>query len=60
MSECCQKAVLRAYSELRELGEADLHAFHAAVTVYRYHHPERPPREAVHSVSEWISDALGQ
>jgi hypothetical protein len=51
----CREAALRAYAGLRASGVVDLRAFEAAVTVYRHHHPESPPRQARHVVAEWLA-----
>ncbi|MEN3951399.1 hypothetical protein [Iodidimonas sp. SYSU 1G8] len=51
----CQNAAIRAYEGLRERGVRDLHAFDAAVTVFRHHHPEVRPEQARHAVAEWIA-----
>ncbi len=56
----CETKVLRVYSELRALGEADRRAFESALTLYRIRHPEAGPRAATDVVAAWISDSLGQ
>jgi len=50
----CERAVVTAYKELREGGEADFAAFTACITLYRIHHPEAPVAEARRLVAEWI------
>lgn len=55
-SSCCRPAVQRAYAELRQAGQPDRYAFEAAVTVFRWHHPEVPPEQAETVVSEWVWD----
>lgn len=50
----CERAVVTAYRELRQIGTEDLRAFHACTTVYRIHHPEASLSEARRLVSEWI------
>jgi mannose/cellobiose epimerase-like protein (N-acyl-D-glucosamine 2-epimerase family) len=50
----CERAVVTAYRELRQHGNADLHAFQACTTLYRIHHPEASLNEARRLVSEWI------
>ncbi|GCD74718.1 hypothetical protein NBRC3299_1010 [Acetobacter pasteurianus NBRC 3299] len=50
----CERAVITAYKELREVGTADVTAFNACTTLYRIHHPEASVNEARHLVSEWI------
>ncbi|MBI1206954.1 MAG: hypothetical protein GC191_06660 [Azospirillum sp.] len=52
--DCCRPAVVRAYRELCERGQPDRFAFEAAVTVYRWHHPEVPPARAGDIVSGWV------
>lgn len=54
ISRSCERAVVTAYSELRECGTVDIQAFHACTTLYRIHHPEASLEEARHLVSEWI------
>ncbi len=51
----CRDAAVRAYAALRASGVIDPRAFEAAVTVYRYHHPEALPRQARHIVAEWLA-----
>lgn len=50
----CERAVVTAYRELRELGTGDPEAFRACTTLYRIHHPEASLNEARRLVSEWI------
>jgi hypothetical protein len=50
----CERAVVTAYRELRDAGQADLVAFQACTTLYRIHHPEAPISEARRLVSEWV------
>ena len=50
----CERAVITAYQELREVGTQDLTAFNACTTLYRIHHPEASLNEARRLVSEWI------
>ncbi|AOX16497.1 hypothetical protein [Kozakia baliensis] len=50
----CERAVITAYHELREVGQPDLQAFSACTTLYRIHHPEASLNEARRLVSEWI------
>lgn len=50
----CERAVITAYKELREVGTADVTAFNACTTLYRIHHPEASVNEARCLVSEWI------
>jgi hypothetical protein len=50
----CERAVVTAYSELRQCGTADIQAFNACTTLYRIHHPEASLNEARRLVSEWI------
>ena len=50
----CERAVVTAYRELRDLGTADPEAFRACTTLYRIHHPESSLNEARRLVSEWI------
>jgi hypothetical protein len=42
----CERAVVTAYSELREHGTDDMSAFVACTTLYRIHHPEASLSEA--------------
>lgn len=50
----CERAVVTAYSELRQLGTGDIDAFRACTTLYRIHHPEASLNEARRLVAEWI------
>ena len=50
----CERAVVTAYRELRDAGEADMAAFTACTTLYRIHHPDASVTEARRLVSEWI------
>lgn len=52
----CKTAVLNAYRNLRETGLDDAHSFHAAVRVYRHHHPEIGPADANYRVADWIGE----
>ena len=51
---CCRPAVVRAYTELRARGEPDQYCLDAALTVYRWHHPETPQPQALNIVSSWV------
>ena len=50
----CERAVVTAYRELRDIGADDLTAFHACTTLYRIHHPESSISEARRLVAEWV------
>ena len=50
----CERAVVTAYRDLRQLGRADMEAFGACTTLYRIHHPEASLDEARRLVAEWI------
>lgn len=50
----CERAVITAYQELRDVGQPDMQAFSACTTLYRIHHPEASISEARRLVSEWI------
>ena len=50
----CERAVVVAYRELRDIGSADMDAFRACTTLYRIHHPESSISEARLLVAEWI------
>lgn len=50
----CERAVVTAYRELRELGNGEIDAFRACTTLYRIHHPESSMTEARALVAEWI------
>ena len=56
----CRTAATRAYRELRQRGVPDRPAFEAAVTLYRYHHPETARGEAKWLVAEWITEEPGE
>ena len=50
----CERAVITAYTELREVGTEDVTALNACTTLYRIPHPESSLSEARMPVSEWI------
>jgi hypothetical protein len=50
----CERAVVTAYRELRDIGTTDLAAFQACTTLYRVHHPEASITEARRLVAEWV------
>ena len=50
----CERAVVTAYRDLRQLGTDDMAAFQACTTLYRIHHPEASEGEARRLVAEWI------
>ena len=50
----CERAVITAYRELRDVGTTDLAAFQACTTLYRVHHPEASITEARRLVAEWV------
>ena len=50
----CERAVVTAYRELRQLGTDDMSAFQACTTLYRIHHPESSLNEARRLVAEWV------
>lgn len=52
--DCCRSAVTRAYREMQASGAPDSHCLDAALTVYRWHHPEASPPKAEDIVSTWI------
>lgn len=54
ITRSCERAVVTAYSELRDCGTVDMQAFHACTTLYRIHHPEASINEARRLVAEWI------
>ena len=54
----CERAVITAYSELRQVGADDLSAFQACTALYRIHHPEASINEARRLVAEWIDHHL--
>ena len=54
----CERAVVTAYSDLRELGTDDMSAYTACTTLYRIHHPESSINEARRLVAEWIDHHL--
>lgn len=56
MGQICKQAALRAYRELRARGTTDSAAFHAAVAVYRHHHPETSPRDSNYIVANWVDE----
>ena len=50
----CERAVVTAYRDLRQLGSYDMAAFQACTSLYRIHHPEASLNEARRLVAEWI------
>jgi hypothetical protein len=50
----CERAVVTAYRDLRQLGSDDMAAFQACTVLYRIHHPEASLNEARRLVAEWI------
>lgn len=54
IARLCERAVVTAYRELRQVGSADLSAFQACTALYRIHHPEATIGEARRLVAEWI------
>jgi hypothetical protein len=54
----CERAVVTAYSELRQIGSDDMSAFQACTALYRIHHPEASMNEARRLVAEWIDHHL--
>lgn len=54
-SDCCRPAVERAFRELRACGQPGQYCLEAAVTVYRWHHPEVLPDAALRTVQDWIA-----
>ncbi len=54
----CERAVVTAYRELRQVGSDDMAAFQACTTLYRIHHPEASISEARLLVAEWIDHHL--
>jgi hypothetical protein len=54
----CERAVVTAYRELRQVGTGDLAAFQACTALYRIHHPEASINEARLLVAEWIDHHL--
>ena len=54
----CERAVVTAWSELRDRGTDDMSAFVACTTLYRIHHPEASLNEARRLVAEWVDHHL--
>src|ERR1700734_2071018 len=54
IARSCERAVVTAYRELRQIGSDDLAAFQACTSLYRIHHPEASISEARRLVAEWI------
>lgn len=50
----CERAVVTAYRELRQVGSDDMSAFDACIALYQIHHPEASLNEARRLVAEWI------
>lgn len=56
----CERAVITAYRELRQIGSDDMSAFQACTALYRIHHPEASINEARRLVAEWIDHHVVQ
>jgi streptomycin 6-kinase len=54
IARVCERAVVTAYRDLRQLGSDDMAAFRACTILYRIHHPEASLNEARRLVAEWI------
>lgn len=54
----CRDAVQRCYAGLCKCGQPERYALEAAVTVYRYHHPDCPAMLAETIVSQWVAGPL--
>ncbi|HVZ09945.1 hypothetical protein [Rhodopila sp.] len=54
----CERAVVTAYRELRQIGSDEVSAFQACTALYRIHHPEASVSEARLLVAEWIDHHL--
>ncbi|NUB16602.1 hypothetical protein GAY28_31490 [Azospirillum brasilense] len=54
----CRDAVQRCYAGLCDCGQPERYALEAAVTVFRYHHPETPPFQAETIVSQWVAGPI--
>ncbi|MFT8876125.1 MAG: hypothetical protein ABF932_06155 [Gluconobacter potus] len=50
----CERAVVTAYQELREVGQPDMPGVSAGTPRDRIHHPESSVKEARRLVAEWI------
>lgn len=57
--DCCRPAVERAFRELREKGQPERYCLEAALTVYRWHHPETPEAQAAGIVAGWVEPEAG-
>ncbi|MGB0630933.1 MAG: hypothetical protein ACPGRZ_09575 [Alphaproteobacteria bacterium] len=51
----CREAVSRAFDELKNRRMSDGAAFESAVAVFRFHHPEIPPLQAIDTVDRWLT-----
>lgn len=51
----CRDAVRRCYTGLSDCGQPEQYAMEAAITVYRYHHPECSVRVAETVVGRWVA-----
>jgi streptomycin 6-kinase len=56
----CERAVVTAYRDLRQVGSDDMAAVQACTTLYRIHHPEASLNEARRLVAEWIEHHVVQ
>lgn len=55
--DCCRPAVQRAFREMRARGQPERYCLEAALTVYRWHHPDTPEAKAAGIVADWVGDA---
>jgi hypothetical protein len=53
----CHAAVLRAFTELRRLGECEETALSAALRVFASHHPSTPAHVASAIIEKWTRSA---
>lgn len=57
--DCCIGAVQRSYREMCLAGAPEVVAFDAALTVFKWHHPEVRPDQAQTLVRGWVEEPLG-
>jgi hypothetical protein len=57
-ADCCRPAVLRTWQQMNQCGQPDRYCLEAAMTVYRWHHPESSESQAAEQVTAWIGPGM--
>ncbi len=56
MSCQCKDAALRAYRELKGMGDSEGRAYDAAVRIFQHYHPESERIQAYETVGDWLDE----